>query len=371
MSSFFTRDQIADLAWGAAFLGAGGGGDPYIGSLLLRQAMLSVDQIRMISVDEVPEDALVIPNGMMGAPTVLIEKLPNGNEAATSLRRLEGVLGKTAYAVMPAEIGGLNALMPLALAAQLGLPVVDADGMGRAFPELQMSTFHVHDQRVAPAAITDENGSTVVIHADSDYEVERLARATVVAMGATCYLCCLPVSGAQLRISAVRGTLSAAIGIGRAVREARSRQVDPFAALIGYLRASPYYSSSYVLFDGKIVDLDRQTSGGFARGAVRIAAQPPQQGNMEILFQNENLVARHDGVVRAIVPDLITVVDRETAAPITTESLRYGQRVKVIGCSAAAVMRSAKALSIFGPHAFGLTDPFTPIEELDQQWASR
>jgi DUF917 family protein len=329
--------------------------------------MLSVDSIRLITVDEVPDDALVVPNGMMGAPTVLVEKLPNGNEAEISLHRLEQYLGKSAFAVMPAEIGGLNALMPLALAAKRGLPCVDADGMGRAFPELQMSTFHVHDQPVSPAAITDEHGNTVMIHAKSDFHTERLARAAVVAMGATCHLCCLPVSGADLRKSAVRGTLSAAIGIGRAVREAHSAHADPFAALIGYLRASPYYSSSYVLFDGKIVDLDRQTTGGFARGVVKIVALAPQQGSMEILFQNENLVARHDGVVRAIVPDLVTVVDRETAAPITTESLRYGQRVKVIGASAAAVMRSPRALKVFGPQAFGLPEPFTPIEELNRQ----
>ena len=43
---------------------------------------------------------------------------------------------------MPIEAGGVNSLLPLALAARLGLPVIDADGMGRAFPELQMVTFH-------------------------------------------------------------------------------------------------------------------------------------------------------------------------------------------------------------------------------------
>lgn len=42
-------------------------------------------------------------------------------------------------AIMSAEIGGLNAVEPLCVAAQMDLPVVDCDGMGRAFPELQVS----------------------------------------------------------------------------------------------------------------------------------------------------------------------------------------------------------------------------------------
>ena len=32
-------------------------------------------------------------------------------------------------------------MLPIAASARIGLPMVDADGMGRAFPELQMVTF--------------------------------------------------------------------------------------------------------------------------------------------------------------------------------------------------------------------------------------
>ena len=41
---------------------------------------------------------------------------------------------------MSCEIGGGNGLEPLAIGARMGLPVVDADFMGRAFPELQVPT---------------------------------------------------------------------------------------------------------------------------------------------------------------------------------------------------------------------------------------
>jgi DUF917 family protein len=45
--------------------------------------------------------------------------------------------------------------------------------------------------------------------------------------------------------------------------------------------------------------------------------------------------------------------------------LRYGQRVKVVGTSAAPNMRTPEALRVFGPQAFGLDVPFVPIEQLE------
>ena len=50
----------------------------------------------------------------------------------------QGDTGPKIVAVMSAEIGGLNAMEPLVMAARTGMPVVDCDGMGRAFPELQV-----------------------------------------------------------------------------------------------------------------------------------------------------------------------------------------------------------------------------------------
>ncbi|HJN60360.1 MAG TPA: DUF917 family protein, partial [Alphaproteobacteria bacterium] len=62
--------------------------------------------------------------------------------------------------------------------------------------------------------------------------------------------------------------------------------------------------------------------------------------------------------------DLICCLDRETAEPITTENLKYGNRVKVVGIAAAPVMRTPEALAIFGPRAFKMEEDFTPLEAL-------
>jgi hypothetical protein len=134
-------EHLRDLARGAAILGTGGGGDPLIGRLLVEQAIREHGPVTVLDPDELDDDAFVIPTAQMGAPTVIVEKIPRGSEPVGALRALERHLGRTADATMPIECGGINSMIPLLVAARTGLPVVDADGMGRAFPELQMETF--------------------------------------------------------------------------------------------------------------------------------------------------------------------------------------------------------------------------------------
>ena len=153
-----SRADLTDLCRGAAFLGTGGGGNPYIGRLMVEQAMDLGHSVEIIDPSEVPDDALVIPTAMMGAPTVLIEKLPRGDEAIKSLKKLEQFIGRQAYATMPIEIGGINSTIPLVVGAYLGLPVVYADGLGRAFPEVPLETFAVYGVSGTPMAISNAHG---------------------------------------------------------------------------------------------------------------------------------------------------------------------------------------------------------------------
>ncbi|MCH8871094.1 MAG: DUF917 family protein, partial [Chloroflexi bacterium] len=82
---------------------------------------------------------------------------------------------------------------------------------------------------------------------------------------------------------------------------------------------------------------------------------------MEIEFQNENLVARLDGETVCIVPDLICIVDSDRGEPITTELLRYGFRVTVLGFPAPSLWTSPEGLQVVGPRAFGYDLDFAPL----------
>jgi DUF917 family protein len=362
------RAALADLATGAAFLGSGGGGDPYYAMLLGEAEMARRGAFELVSLDALAEDALIVPCGWVGAPTVSVEKLPSGKEAMAGLQRLEAMLGRKIDAVMPIEIGGSNGLAPLVAAAELGVPVVDADGMGRAFPESQMAIFNIHGISACPSVVTAASGSLTVIETSDNAEHERLARALSIALGGIAHMVEYPLSGTQAKAHAIPGSISAAIAIGAAIRRAREKSDDPFEALFRALRESGLYSHAGVLFDGKITDLERETRGGFSVGRIVIEAFDGQS-RIEVDFQNENLLARRDGQIVAMVPDILTVMDRETADSITTERLKYGQRVKLVGAAAPAMLRTARALDFVGPGAFGYPDAYVPIEQLNG-WAA-
>ncbi|MEM1230587.1 MAG: DUF917 domain-containing protein [Pseudomonadota bacterium] len=358
-------ETVRDLTRGAVLLGTGGGGDPYIGQLLLQQEIREGRSARVIGLDELADDAFVVSVAGIGAPTVLIEHLQARGVCERLLAMMERHLDRRIDAIVPAEVGGMNSVIPLALGAQLGLPVVDADGMGRAFPHIEMVTFSVYGNRACPMVIGNELGDTVLIEqATSDRKVEDIARVVTGALGAMVYGVLYPMSGAELRRTAIANSLSYAMEIGRGIREARSASSNPVAALLGIVGDRSRGRFACELFDGKIIDIQRETRDGWHLATVTLAGLDDSAQRLELLLQNEFLVARQDGRTLCMVPDLIAVVDRETAEPINAERLKYGQRLKVLGLAAQEIMRRPECLAVFGPQAFGIDEPFVPIENL-------
>ena len=358
-------ETIRDLARGAVLLGTGGGGDPYIGQLLLQQEVREGRHVEVITAGELDDEALVVSVAGVGAPTVLVEHLQAKGVCRSLLEKMEKHLGRKVDAIIPAEVGGLNSIIPLALGAQAGLPVVDGDGMGRAFPHIEMVTYSVYGSRACPMVIENELGDSIIIdHATSDRKVEDIARVVTGALGAMVYSALYPMSGADVKKKTILGSMSYCLEIGRGIREARAECDDPFDGLMKILNRPEIDRHARILFDGKIVDINRETRDGwhFATVAMRGLDNPDEAFVIET--QNEYLTARKNGEITCIVPDLIASLDRETAEPVTGEKLKYGQRLKIIGLSAAAIMRRPECLEVFGPAAFGLTDSFTPIEEL-------
>ena len=216
--------DMEDIAVGGAIMGTGGGGDPYVGKLMAQQAILKYGPVKIIDVTELPDDALVVPVCMMGAPTVMTEKLPQGDELMNAFRALEQLLGRKIDAVLCGEAGGVNSTTPFVVAAASGLPLVDGDGMGRAYPELQMVTFTLHGVSATPMVLCDDKGNSLVLNTVSNAWTERLARAATVEMGGSALLAFYAMDGATAKKAVVRGTLSLCADLGRALREARALQ---------------------------------------------------------------------------------------------------------------------------------------------------
>lgn len=351
-----TVGNLEDIALGAAVLGTGGGGDPYIGKLLAKSAMNGKPPVPLLDVASLNDDDLILPTAMMGAPTVMVEKMPAGSEIIVAIKALAAFLGQEIVATMPMEAGGVNSLIPFSVAAQLGIPVVDADGMGRAFPELQMVTPTIWGIAATPMAIADDKGNSAIIQTVNNHWTETFARSLTVDMGASAMISVFPMTGKQVKEATIHGTVTLIERIGRAIREAHAHHTDP-------IRAVCDVTAGFAIWQGKVGDVERRTVGGFARGTAAIEGTGAYQGRtLEIGFQNEFLIARDGDDVMVTTPDLITVLDAETGEPITTESLRYGFRVVVLGIPSNERWRSERGLELVGPGYFGYEASFSPVE---------
>lgn len=355
-----TPDLLDDLGVGAAVLGTGGGGDPYIGKLLARAAIEHYGPVELLALDETPDEARVAACGGMGAPTILIEKIPSGDELHTAFDAYENAVGAKVEAIIPFEAGGMNSMAPIFAAAKRRVPVIDADGMGRAFPQLEMETFNIYGVDANPVAVADEQGNTVVVKARDAARSEWFARGVTIRMGGQSWVVNYGMTGATAKRVSVPGTMSLALGIGRTLREARAARRDPIEELIGFF-ADTHYKQAKLVASGKIADVERTMRNGWSVGVATIAPFDPARKPVTITIQNEYLLAKEEDRVLAIVPDLVCLLDVDTAEPITTERLRYGQRVNVLAIQTPPIMRTPEALAVFGPRCFGLDHEYTPI----------
>ncbi|WP_235667584.1 DUF917 family protein [Candidatus Williamhamiltonella defendens] len=80
-------------------------------------------------------------------------------------------------------------VIPLETAYRLGLPVVDVDGMGRAFLELQMTTFYLDRINALTFIIADKKLNTVLVDAMDRHQAEEFARVVTVKKGGASDFC--------------------------------------------------------------------------------------------------------------------------------------------------------------------------------------
>lgn len=364
MSIWIGEDEIEDLATGAALLGTGGGGDPYLGKLMVQKCIQENGPIELLSPEELPNDAFIIPTAMMGAPTIMVEKIPNGDEALKSMHLVEEAHGKKAFATMPIECGGLNSTMPFVVASNAGIPVVDADGMGRAFPELHMETFSIYGIQGTPMGLYNERGDHCLLNTLDNLMLEHVSRGIAVRMGGVAHIADYAMTGEEMKRVSIPNTISLCIKLGRAIREAKNNKQNPLEAVQGVTKNS-IYGEALLLFEGKVVDVERRSTDGFVRGKTIIEGLEQYVGKKLLVeFQNENLIAKINDEPIATVPDLITFLDLETGEPITTEGLKYGFRVSCIAIPTPEIMRSEKAIEVWGPRCFGYDLDYIPVERL-------
>ena len=351
-----TLEDIESLAVGAWILGTGGGGSPYLGLLNLRRLYAQGHRVQLMSPLDLDDDDRVAVVSNMGAPLVGQERLADSRNIARAVEMQQEFGGFTFRAVMSVEIGGGNGMQALMAAAHLGIPVVDADCMGRAFPEAQMTSVAIGGLQPYPCTLYDPRGIEAIVTKVPSWKwMERASRKICVEMGSIASTSKAPRTGREVKDWGIHFTTTTAIRIGAMVREANRTHADPIAALLDG-------EGGKRLFTGKVVDVARRTTEGFLRGVVRFDGLDEYKGSaFAINFQNEWIVGSLDDKPTVMTPDLICVLDSVTGEAVGSETIRYGQRVTVLALPPTKIFLTPKGLDHVGPRAFGYDLDFRSV----------
>lgn len=336
------KKDIPALALGAALLGSGGGGTPTYEPLMLSALIDQFGPIPVVTTESLTAEDCVLPIAYMGAPSVSIEKLPNGREYEIIRQNVETFLGKKPSVLISAEIGGSNAFTALLLSHRLQLPVLDADLIGRAFPQLEMATPNLFGISASPAFIADSLGKSALLQAPDAATIELMARHMTIACGSSAAIALYLMSGTEAKTSVVAGSLSRACMLGDLILYAQAQG----------LRAPEYLATktdARIIATGSIRNIQTQIIDGFTVGTASIEGDQ----NVTVSYKNEFLLARTEHTICAATPDIIALLDEETGIPIQTDSLAYGLRVALVTIPAPAIWKTKKGLELTGPHAFG------------------
>jgi DUF917 family protein len=231
-------------------------------------------------------------------------------------------------------------------------------GCGFVEPELEHSLFKVHGLPIAPEAVVNEVGDTMIVTcAAGDARAEALVRALAVASRNVVWVADHALPWGDLRDVVVCGAVGLARRVGEALRLARESGQDAAAAVAAA-------AAGRVVFRGRVESFDSEERDGFTWGDLELAGEAADAGSSyRIWSKNENLLAWRDGAPDVTAPDLICCLSGGSGDPVTNPHHVEDTLVDVVGVPAAPQWRTPAGVAVLGPRHFGFDIDFVPLEE--------
>lgn len=365
MPKLLEHHDIGSLTLGSILLGSGGGGNAFILSPVVENYLLKQGvKVKLIPYHELPDDTFVAAIGMLGSPELMEENLPDGTEGVRAITLLEQALHRKIDVLYSLEGAGVNMLYPLLVAAKTGLPLIDGDGMGRAFPELQMTTFHIYGQPGTPFALTNSEGKQDVFYNQDNFLLDLATRKALVQYGGVGYFAGFAMSGRKVKDGLVPGTLSFALELGKSLHA--NHYEEALLSLIQCTKNS-LYGRAIELFIGTVEEVGEIAALKLKSISLKGLKQY-REDSCNILMQNENVFAYRNNKVVAMVPDIISFLSYPAGQPVNNNEIYSGMQIAVIGIPCPALLRTRRALAVVGPSSFGYKMEYEPLEQLHQSY---
>lgn len=364
MGWVITKKDIPYISLGAKFLSCGGGGDTKTVEYLLLSIMKDSDMIAVKTIVEIMNE-WIVPVAMAGSTVLFNEDLPSGSETGQILKLYEAITRKPTDAVISIEIGGINGLIPLLVALERNLPVIDGDGMGRAFPKLEMTSFY-HSQMSIFPLVAYSREETLIVH--DSHQLDEKFQAFLFANNGFGHIACYGMNGKQMKAAMISGTLKLAREIGKTLS---AGTLEEKLHSLRTLFSNSVYGELQVIFKGRISVISRWFAKEVLVGSCHLNGQESFHGKTaDVYYQNEFLSIRMLREKSITTPNLIIFVHSETGTPVSVSEIREGMFVLVLTIPAPSVFHTKEMRKLIGPESFDIPNKLDQAGGvlLDENW---
>ncbi len=341
MGYTINKQDLIDIADGGIVLGSGGGGDCAVSYSQVDDIFAITDHVDFVSVDEVPDDACVCIISAMGSPLATKAHGFTPEVCVKAFAKLEEVTGKKIEYVAAFETGGGNFMPPLYVAAKCGLKAIDADGIGRAVPESNMTMVEVAGVTGAPSSLIDENGVGAVLYFEDSMDLERMGRPIVTALGAgSIGVANYIMDGRTAKSALIPDTYAEANKVGKALRKARVEGVDPVDAVIEA-------TGGVEVFRGKVTEFVAEVRDAHDWGHYVLEGMGCYEGRtLKVMMENENIIAYECGKPKMMIPDAVCMLMLD-GTPLTNAELKEGDELGMFAVECNSAWQNEKAFSVY------------------------
>lgn len=322
LSPVYLNEAVLEaITLGGAFYGGGGGGSIAQGRELGLLA-LQFGNPTMVSIDEIPEDAILLTVSAVGAPAARGQHAKAYHYIKAVGLFLEHFDVKV-HGFISNECGGLASVNGWIQSAVFGLPVIDAPCDGRAHPTGVMGSMGLrwpeYTSLQAACGGSKSDGTYVEMFVTGSPEkAAALVRQAAVQAGGLVAVARNPVEASYVRSHGAPGSLEKCIRVGRAMLDAKRQ------GPLEMVHAAASAAQGKVLFTAVVSEKELKTAGGFDVGLITF------DNGAKATFWNEYMTLDMGTERLATFPDLITTIGVDSGLPISSADIMPGSKVAMV-----------------------------------------
>ena len=337
-----TKELTLNVIYGGLLLGGGGGGT-LSGGFNVLEMLSSVGDPEIIEIDDLEDGDIIITASLVGSPASKTSYV-DLNHYKKVYELIQNNTKSEIKGIITNESGAQSSTNGFILSALTNIPLINSPCNGRAHPTGIMGSLGLHKKfgyLSIQAGAGGKGVQNIEVYVKSGVEnASKTIRNASIEAGGFVTVLRNPVEVSYVKEHAAVGAFTKSLGLGKVINDNKGH--------IGRMlkKLEPYGLS--VIGEGVVVSKTLRIKNGFDLGNLIVGEGSRRY---EIVFWNEYMTLEDENGVRlATFPDLIAIIDKRSALPVTSAEIKEGQDVYIVkmckeGLDLSSTMRDKNIIS--------------------------